>query len=357
MRTFVAAFLLFINAAGLAQHAVKLKIIHWNDFHAQNMPMTRKDSSGAKYSVGGFAYFKAVIDSLKRVAVANHEVYLLLDAGDNFQGTAISGFTRGASQIRLMNIIHPDAVTLGNHEFDYGWKNIDSLISFKAAFDVVNSNILLPAGKPFAQPYIIKREGNLNIAIIGLITDDLANLSLPANIKGLTINKCGETLRKYLPGIKKQKPDLIIVLSHIGVDADRELAKKFPEVDIFVGGHSHTALEEPIKENHSIIVQAGSRGQYVGELELNIDTDGDSLLSYSGKLIETKNSRFTPDPSIVQQIALMEAPVTAKLGETIAVLKKIGMPVMASRAILRLSKRWFFVKISEPISESLITAV
>ena len=119
MKKFLVALLLFINAAAFAGHAVKLKIIHWNDLHAQNTPMTRKDSFGEKYSVGGFAWFKAVIDSLKGVAVGNHEAHLLLDAGDNFQGTAISGFTRGASQIRLMNIIHPDAVALGNHEFEY----------------------------------------------------------------------------------------------------------------------------------------------------------------------------------------------------------------------------------------------
>jgi 2',3'-cyclic-nucleotide 2'-phosphodiesterase (5'-nucleotidase family) len=112
------------------------------------------------------------------------------------------------------------------------------------------------------------------------------------------------------------------VLSHIGVDADRELAKKFPEVNIFVGGHSHTALREPIKENRSIIVQAGSRGQYVGELELNIDLDGDSLISYSGKLIETKNNQITPDPTILKQVEIMEAPVATKYAETIGVVRK-----------------------------------
>jgi len=322
MRILIIALLVTVNATAFAQHPVKLKIIHWNDFHAQNTPMTKWNASNEKTSIGGFAYFKAVIDSLKQVAAINHEACMTLDAGDNFQGTAISGFTRGASQIKLMNILHPDAVTLGNHEFDYGWTNIDSLIRYKATFAVTNSNILLPNGKTFAQPYIIKQEGELHVAIIGLTTDDLVNLSLPANRQGLTITTCKDALKKYLPEIRKQKPDLIIVLSHIGVDADRELAKQFPEVNIFVGGHSHTPLQKPLKENHSVIVQAGSRGQYVGELELNIDTDGDSLLSYSGKLIETENSRIAPDPTIVQQIDLMEVPIRAKLSETIGILKK-----------------------------------
>jgi 5'-nucleotidase/UDP-sugar diphosphatase len=321
MRKFLILFLFSFALSAQARHSVKLKIIHWNDFHAQNMPMTVKGFDG-RYNVGGFAYFKAVIDSLKRVASENQEPYLLLDAGDNFQGTAISGFTRGASQITLENIIHPDAVTLGNHEFDYGWQNIDSLLRYKARFTVINANISGENNKPFATPYIIKQAGNLKIAIIGLIVENLQNLTLPEKIKGLKITSYEYALRKYLPEIKKAKPDLIIVLSHIGVDADRELAKKFPEVNIFVGGHSHTALQEPLKENHSVIVQAGSRGQYVGELELNVDTDADTLFSYSGKLIETKNNTITPDPAIMKQIEIMEAPVAAKYAETIGILKK-----------------------------------
>ena len=322
MKKLLILFLLFQAPLIYAQQQLKLKIIHWNDFHAQNMPMTVKGSDGTHYNVGGFAYFKAVIDSLKRAATDAQEPYLLFDAGDNFQGTAISGFTRGASQITLMNIIHPDGVALGNHEFDYGWQNIDSLIRFKAMFNVTNANISHSDGKPFATPYIIKQSGNFKIAIIGLTTDDLPDLTLPEKIKGLKIASCEEALRKYLAVVKKGKPTLIVVLSHIGVDADRELAKKFPEVNIFIGGHSHTALKTPIKENRSVIVQAGSRGQYVGELDLNIDLDGDSLISYSGKLIETKNNLILPDPSIVKQIEIMEAPVAAKYAETIGVLKK-----------------------------------
>lgn len=314
-------FILFVSLAN-AQHSVKLKIIHWNDLHAQNMPMTRKGDDGARYNVGGFAYFKAVIDGLKRAAEGSHEAYLLLDGGDNFQGTAISGFTKGASQITLLNIIHPDAVALGNHEFDYGWQNIDSLIRLKALFTFVSANISHENGKPFATPYIIKQFDNLKVAIIGLTTSDLKNLTLPEKIKGLKISSCEAALKVNLREVKKSQPDLIIVLSHIGVEADQALAKKFPEVSVFVGGHSHTPLQKPIQENRSIIVQAGSRGQYVGELELNVDTDGDSLLSYSGKLIETKNNYITPDSTIMQQIALMEAPVNAKLGETIGILKK-----------------------------------
>ena len=281
-----------------------------------------KGSNGVRYDVGGYAYFKAVIDSLRHSAESITEACLVLDAGDNFQGTAVSGMTRGASQIKLLNILHPDAVTLGNHEFDYGWQNIDSLMRFKTMFDVVNANITFNDGREFSPPYLIKQIGSLRIAIIGLITDNLVNLTLPQKMIGLKVNTCAKTLRKFLPEIRKAKPDLIIVLSHIGVEADVELAMEFPEVDLFVGGHSHTPLFEPRKVGRSIIVQAGSRGQFVGDLELDIDSKGDSVISYSGRLIETKNVGITADPAITEQVQLIEAPVEARLGETIGILEK-----------------------------------
>jgi len=315
-------FLLLLAAPSFAQRSVKLKIIHWNDFHAQNIPKGIKSSDGLQHDVGGFAYFKAVIDSLKQIASAHNEPYLVLDGGDNFQGTPISGFTRGASQITLMNIIHPDAVTIGNHDLDYGWKNLDSLFRFKALFNIVNANITHPNGSPFVLPYIIKQVGNLKIGIIGLIVEDLKDITLPERIKGLNISSCKQALRKYLPEVQKAKPNLIIVLSHIGIDGDRELAKKFPEVNIFVGGHSHTAITKPIKENKSIIVQAGSRGQYVGDLELSIDPDSDTIISFTEKLIETRNDIITPDTTILRLIDSMEAPINAKLGQKIGILKR-----------------------------------
>ncbi|MDP4229004.1 MAG: bifunctional UDP-sugar hydrolase/5'-nucleotidase [Bacteroidota bacterium] len=315
--------LLFISPGHIeAQVPVKLKIIHWNDFHAQNQPMSVKGVNGSRYNVGGFAYFKSAIDSLKYVAQSKQEAFLELDAGDNFQGTPISGVTRGESQIELLNLLHPDAVALGNHEFDYGWENLDSLIRFEARFDIVNANIYHPDHSSFAKPYIIRQLGKLRVAIIGLTVEHLNNLTLPERIRGLQIATYEESLRTYLKEIKKEKPSLIVVLSHIGVDADRRLANEFPQVNIFVGGHSHTPLKAPIKENYSLIVQAGSRGQFVGELELEIDLTGDSVLSYEGKLIETKNEIFKPDSAILRRVEELEAPVTAKYAETIGVLKK-----------------------------------
>src|SRR6186713_3592204 len=117
---YLVAFLLFASTS-FAQ-TTKLKIIHFNDVHAQNTPLIIKRGDST-IRVGGFAHFKTVIDSLRSVASANGEGVLVLGAGDDFQGTLFSTMTRGGSQIALLNELKPDAITLGNHDFDYGFEN------------------------------------------------------------------------------------------------------------------------------------------------------------------------------------------------------------------------------------------
>ncbi len=301
-----------------------IKIIHWNDFHAQNTTRTlRKD--GKPYRVGGSAVLKGYIDSLRNLAP---EQSLVLFAGDDFQGTPVSNFTKGRSQVILMNELKPDAVVPGNHEFDYGKENFIALLS-ETKYDVICANLVVAkTGEPLFPPYKIVQRNGLKIAIIGLITTDMPIVSIPENIAGLEAKDYSIVLSKYLPEIKaKEKPDAIIVLSHIGllnkldyVD-DLTLSRIYPEILAFIGGHSHTPLFEPIRKGGGVIVQAGSRGQYVGELDLVIDPVGDSLVSFSGKLIETYADSITPDLRVQAMVDSMEAPMKKMMDEQIGTLK------------------------------------
>ncbi|MFN3560553.1 MAG: bifunctional metallophosphatase/5'-nucleotidase [Chloroherpetonaceae bacterium] len=312
------------STTSLASQYKTIKIIHWNDFHAQNTTRTlRKD--GKPYRVGGSAVLKGYIDSLRNLAPDRS---LVLFAGDDFQGTPISNFTKGRSQVLLMNELKPDAVVPGNHEFDYGKDNFISLLS-ETKYDVICANLVVSkTGEPLFPPYKVIERGGLKIVIIGLITTDLPLLSIPENIDGLEAKDYSIVLSKYLPEIKaKEKPDAIIVLSHIGllnkldyVD-DLTLSRIYPEIVAFIGGHSHTPLFEPIRKGGGVIVQAGSRGQYVGELELVIDPVGDSLVSFSGKLIETYADSITPDLRVQAMVDSMEAPMKKMMDEQIGILK------------------------------------
>jgi 5'-nucleotidase/UDP-sugar diphosphatase len=306
-----------------------LTILHWNDFHSQNVPfkIVLRDSLRMKdsvYYVGGTAnllgYIKHFRGERSEVAVLN--------AGDDFQGTPISSMTNGRSQIELMNIINPDAMTLGNHEFDYGLENLEKNLHL-ARFPILNANIFdKRTGKPFVAPYLVKTFGRVTVGIIGLITPDLPILTMRQHLEGLQMLNYVQVVRKYVAELKKQHVDLIVVLSHMGVDTpkvkpntDQALADSVADIDVIIGGHSHTALFRPIKQNRTVICQAGTRGRWLGKLDLLVDLSGDSVYSYQSTLIETVLGKVTPDPIAEAKATEFESTVAKELTEVIGTLE------------------------------------
>jgi 5'-nucleotidase/UDP-sugar diphosphatase len=299
-----------------------LTILHWNDLHSQNVPfkVVVRDSIHKRdsvYYVGGIAALLGYINQLKD----NRHDVALLDAGDDFQGTPISTITKGRSQIELLNIIKPDAMTLGNHEFDYGLKNLEEDLSL-ARFPVLSANIFDErTGKNFQKPYLVKTFGDVKVGIIGLIIPDLPILTMRNNIKGLRILNEVQVVRKHIADLKKQGVNLIVVLSHIGVDADKALADSVRSIDVIIGGHSHTAIFQPIKRNHTIICQAGTRGRWLGDLSLTVDLAGDSVYQYNGKLIETVVGNVPADSVAAAKVAELESSIAGQLNQVIGTLK------------------------------------
>ncbi|MDE3058369.1 MAG: bifunctional metallophosphatase/5'-nucleotidase [Bacteroidota bacterium] len=313
-------FLFFISTSLIAQE-IPLRILHWNDFHAQNIPFKIKAKSettgnDTSYFVGGSAALKAYIEQYSA-----GDTVLLLNAGDDFQGTPISTITKGASQITLMNMMRPDAVTIGNHEFDYGRKTLEKDFS-KATYPIISANIVDKlTHKTFVRPYLVRTIKGIKIGIIGLMAPDLARLTLPQNIRNLYIAPAASTVKEIIPELKKKHVDLIIVLSHIGVERDSMLAETAPEISIIIGGHSHTPIFTPKKVNGVLICQAGSRGEYLGELDLLFDKDRDSILHAKGKLIEIRTADIKPDSAVQATVTLLEQKVDTALSKVIATLK------------------------------------
>jgi len=321
IRTF-CFILAFSSLLSAQENTATLRILHWNDFHAQNTPfkISKKDSLTGKeisYFVGGTAAFLGYINKYK----TEKKNVLLLNAGDEFQGTPISAITNGRSQIDLMNIIRPDAVTLGNHEFDYGLEELGKDIAY-AQYPIVCSNVFIASlNESLAEPNKIVQSGNIKIGIIGFTPPDLSILTLKKNITGLALPPIDSLATIYIRELKKQKADIIVLLSHMGIGQDTLLALRRNDIDIIIGGHTHTALFQPIKKNRTIIVQAGSRGQYLGNLDVEVDLNGDSVLQYKGELIETKVDKITPDKIAERKVGEFEEIVNEKLSEVIGTLE------------------------------------
>lgn len=286
MKKFSALLLFLLIFTSFAQ-IKEVTILHWNDFHARNQPykVSKKDSVTGEqvyYWVGGVGSMSGY---LKKYRTPNS---LVLNAGDDFQGTPISNFTRGRSQIDILNTYHIDAFVLGNHEFDYSQYSLDSALGH-AYFDFLSCNVFMKSkNKLMGQPYVIKEVNGVKFAVIGLTLPDLFETSLPANVTDLVMLNVDSVLTANIAEVKSKGADVVVLLSHSGLDEDKLIAEKFySDLDIIVGGHSHSTLFKPVRKNGVIIVQAGSYGRNLGKLDLKIDTEKDTVIESYGKLIET----------------------------------------------------------------------
>ena len=257
---------------------LKITILHLNDLHGHILPYIDK-SVNENTPVSGSATLAEMIEEER---AANPDGTLLLAAGDMFQGTPVSNIFKGKPVIDVMNYLKFDAMALGNHEFDWGRENLGNLIT-SADFPFLSGNILESDGKilPGVRPYVILSRKGLKIAIIGATTPETAYSTKPTNIAGLTFSDPVEMLPALVRDVRDQGANLVILLSHLGLDVDKDVARHVPGIDVIVGGHSHTVVTDPLPVGNTIIVQAGYYGLYLGVLKLEVDKATHKILDYN----------------------------------------------------------------------------
>jgi len=311
----LTGLLFFINQPFISAQTIDIALLHWNDFHSFNE--YKITSTGD--TVGGYTYLAAYRDSL---AALHPGRAFSLHAGDDFQGTPISTFTRGASQIRILNQIHPDAFVLGNHEFDYGRGNLDSLIR-SANFPMISGNIFdHRTHRLFTDPTTILHGDDVQIGVIGVTAPNLYALSLPANVADLEILDPVKVVRNYACDLEPDV-DLTVVLSHMGLYQDSLLAASLGEkspVDLIIGGHSHTSLFDPEIVNGIPIVQAGDHGRFLGRSLVSVDTATKSIRHLDYRLVPIQRNR-EPRVDVQSLVDSLQSRARESLNHTIATLK------------------------------------
>lgn len=250
--------------------AQNLILLHTNDTHSRIEPVPETD----KYNpnLGGVVRRAAFVDKMR----SENENVLLFDAGDFLQGTPYFNMFKGLVEVEAMNILKYDAVTLGNHEFDYGMDVLVNLVK-KAEFPIVSTNYdfsdteIADIIKPF---HIIMKNG-VKIGIVGANIDP-KGLVASTHYEGVkflspieTLNKTAEMLRNELGC------DMVVCLSHMGIKDELELAEKTRNIDIIIGGHSHTFMSEPSFRNNLdgkevLVFQTNGRGVYVGRIDVEL---------------------------------------------------------------------------------------
>ena len=249
---------------------VDLTILHVNDTHGRILPYVEATSSD-KQMVGGAAYLARMIEEER---LKNPNGTLLLSAGDMFQGTPVSNLFKGRSVTDVMNYLKFDAMTIGNHEFDWGM-DVFRHLAASSRFPYLSANLRDERGRylPGVKPYILVDRKKVRIAIIGMTTPEVPYITKPGSLKHIAVDRPEDILPRLIKKAKDEGAVIIIVLSHLGLDADKDLAQSIPGIHVIVGGHSHTALENPVVVGNTIIVQAGAYGLYLGVLKLKIDPD------------------------------------------------------------------------------------
>lgn len=278
--SFLALLCVSPATAASAHSPVELKILHVNDTHGHIIPYI-ENSISTQVPVSGADHMAKMIENER---AANPDGTIVLSAGDMFQGTPVSNIFRGKPVIEIMNYLKFDAMALGNHEFDWGQDVLHGIIS-SAAFPVLSANISRKDGKPFegAKPYVIIERKGLSIAIIGLTTPEAPVTSKPGNLVGLSFARPADIMPRLVKEVRAKGAALVIVLSHIGLNADKELAKAVRGIDIIVGGHSHTVVPDPVNQSGTIVVQAGSNGLYLGVLDILFDPAKKEVTGYTEK--------------------------------------------------------------------------
>ncbi len=258
----------------------KLTLLHSNDLHGD---FTAEQIDGKL--VGGVSRLSGYINKVRN----EEENVIYAIAGDMFRGSVIDSEYKGFSTIEIMNILSPDVVTIGNHEADYGIAHL-LFLEKCAKFPIINANLYIKSNhKRLFTPFRIMRVGEINVMFIGILTEEVLSTTKTEAVVGSFVDlwEARKEVNRIIDNYKTTKINLTVLLTHIGIEADRELAGMIdPQwgVDMIIGGHSHTKMDEPEIVNGIPIVQAYTGTDQIGRFDLEF-SDNNELLGYKWKTI------------------------------------------------------------------------
>jgi 5'-nucleotidase len=278
--------------------AHRLSVLHVNDFHSRHEPvdvlsMTCRPDQGRAGCFGGAARLGSAIAEARAAVAAAGRAVLLVDAGDQFQGSLFYTAWKGEVERAVMHLVGTEAMAVGNHEFDNGPATLAAFVR-GARFPVLAANIDpgLSEIAGLLRPWIVLDKAGLGVGLVGLTTPATANISSPG--PQVRFAPPGPALAEAAAAARAGGARIVLALSHLGVDADCRLAGHVPGVDGIIGGHSHTLLSDseagaagPAHQvlagpaGRTVVVQAGCYGRYLGRLDLDVAADG-TLLAYAG---------------------------------------------------------------------------
>ena len=297
----------------------RLVIAHTNDLHAHFAPNQAPWLPGAP-NIGGFAEVAGQVAKLHEERGADN--VLVLDGGDIMTGTPLMEFevrgVRGGAMLDFMEGAGIDAWVLGNHEFDIGYDHVSGLVA-ASQIPVLSANLDAAdgTGTPAivgVQDHVIFERAGLRIGVFGLTTDGLARLTGTDAADRMLVRPVVEVAAEQVAALEPTV-DLVVALTHIGLEWDRRVATEVAGIDLIVGGHSHTSLTEPIRVNDTWIVQAGSYARQLGVTEMAV-ADG-QIVEFDGGLVDLTPGAVPPPEDAAALVRAWSERVDALFAEPV----------------------------------------
>ncbi len=289
----VAAGTLPLTRVAWGQVAHRLTILHMNDFHSRHEAVDgRALSCGAERAdcFGGAARLASAIRTQRAAAEADGRAVLLLDAGDQFQGSLFFTAHRGMAELAVMHANGTDAMAVGNHEFDLGPGVLGAFVD-AARFPVLSANVdasVEPALAGRLRSHAVLERAGLRIGLIGLTTQQAEVSSSPG--PRVRFGDPGPALAAAAAAARAEGAALLLLLSHLGLFLDGTMDA--PGIAAIIGGHTHSLLSNveagalgphPLRAGSgALVVQAGAYGRYLGRLDLDVGADG-TVLAHGGE--------------------------------------------------------------------------
>ena len=298
-----------------------ITIIHSNDMHGHFVG--EKDENGKLK--GSLAQVSGYVNKVK----SENPNAVYVNAGDVFQGSLIDSDFQGLSTANILNMIDMDILALGNHELDYG---ISHMLFVDKCLDatIVNTNFKVKGKEVHLfKPYHVMEINGMNVLFIGLLTKNIVDQTKTEGLVGdlVEIASTREEIRKIYERLarKNKHIDMTVLVTHIGYQADVKLAKSLDPalgIDVIVGAHSHTYLEQPVVENGILIIQAGMENTHIGQLDMKFDTDTGKIADYTYQLIPVDEDHCPLDKMTRAMISTYALDIDEKYSKLVTRLRR-----------------------------------
>ncbi len=299
------------SGAGKPKH---VRLLHIADTHAQldtHWEYLPEDPAHL-HRMGGYARIRTALDQMRSSAAGS---VFTVDGGDTFQGSAIAAWTQGDAIVAPFNALHIDVGTPGNWEVVYGPQIFRKLMHAVTERVVCYNFHDKTTGTRIFPPGVVLERDGVRVAFVGMTDPTTTVRQNPAFVVGLDTTRV-EGLRQYVQKLKQsEKPDLTVLVNHTGLAPSVQIAQDIPEFDVILSGHTHERVYKPLFVGKTIVVEPGSMGSFIGELDLKIENGAVTHSDYH--FVAVEESQFAANREVKALIDEKEAPFAKRLHQVV----------------------------------------